>query len=121
MVAARLGEETDAERLDEASGREGARQRQQGRGDGKEKVHQSGSADIRKPWRSAWNASHSLANPFSGGSPEMASAPTRKHVAVHGIAPVKPPISSMFRVPEAAATLPAPRNSRPLNTAWFST
>jgi hypothetical protein len=51
----------------------------------------------------------------------MAMAPTRKKRAVQGIRLARPPISSIRRVPVAMTTPPAPRKSRPLNTAWFST
>ena len=64
-----------------------------------------------------WKTSHSEANPFSGGSAEIAPRPIRKKKAVHGIRLIRPPISSMLRVPVACSTDPAPRNSRPLKHA----
>ena len=73
------------------------------------------------PNRKAWKSSHSLTKPLRSGSPEIAAAPTRKKSAVHGIRLARPPISSMCRVPVATTTPPAPRNSSPLKSAWFST
>ena len=50
----------------------------------------------------------------------MATEPRRKHAAVHGMRFTSPPISSMFRVPVAWSTLPAPRKRRALKAAWFT-
>ncbi len=61
--------------------------------------------------------SHSLTNPFNGGSPEMATAPMRKQKAVVGIGRISPPSSSMFLVPVECSTDPAPRNKRHLKMA----
>ncbi|OQC57339.1 MAG: hypothetical protein BWX54_01190 [Verrucomicrobia bacterium ADurb.Bin018] len=51
----------------------------------------------------------------------MAAAPAKKASPVNGIRFSRPPSCSMLRVPVACATAPAPMNSRPLNSAWFST
>ncbi len=72
------------------------------------------------PGRSDWKSSHSLKNPFSGGRPEIATAPSRKHGPVQGRRRMSPPCRFMLRVPVAWSTEPAPRNSNPLNAAWFS-
>ena len=53
------------------------------------------------PPRSAWNTSHSETKPLSGGSAEMAAAPTRKNSAVRGMRLMRPPSSSMLRLPVA--------------------
>ena len=79
------------------------------------------SGDRWKPKRNAWKRSHSLTKPFRRGRPEMAAEPTRKNRAVHGMRFARPPMSSMWRVPVAITTPPAPRKSRPLKTAWFRT
>ena len=79
------------------------------------------SLDVWKPSSSDWKTSHSLTKPFRKGSPEMAMAPSRKNPAVHGIRRARPPMCSIWRVPQAATTPPAPRKSRPLNRAWFRT
>ena len=50
----------------------------------------------------------------------MAIAPIRKQKAVTGMGRMRPPISSMFRVPVECSTDPAPRNRRHLKIAWFS-
>ena len=65
--------------------------------------------------------SHSETKPFSGGSPLIATAPTRKRSAVRGIARASPPRRSMSRVPQACTTAPAPRKSSALKSAWFTT
>ena len=75
---------------------------------------------VPKPARSAWYVSHSLTKPFSGGRPEMATAPIRKKNAVAGMRRIRPPISSMLRVCVECTTDPAARNSRPLNMAWLN-
>ena len=72
---------------------------------------------IADPPSRAWNTSHSEAKPLSGGSAEIAHAPTRKKKAVRGIRLISPPISSMLRVPVACSTDPAPRNRSPLKHA----
>ena len=74
---------------------------------------------IADPPSSAWNTSHSEAKPLSGGSAEIAHAPSRKKNAVRGIRLISPPISSMLRVPIACSTEPAPRKSSPLKQAWL--
>ena len=79
------------------------------------------SLDVWKPSRSDWNTSHSLTKPFRKGRPEMAMAPSRKKPAVHGIRRARPPMCSIWRVPVAATTPPAPRKSSPLKRAWFRT
>ncbi len=77
------------------------------------------AASRRVFWKSAWNVSHSLTKPLSGGSAAIAAEPTRKQAAVHGIRLTSPPIASMLRVPVAWTTAPAPRKSSALNAAWF--
>ena len=74
----------------------------------------------RAPPMSVWKTSHSDAKPLSGGSAEIAAAPTKKQAAVRGIREMRPPNCSMFRVCVAYSTEPAPRNSRPLKHAWLS-
>ena len=69
---------------------------------------------------SAPNTTHSLTKPLSGGRPTMATEPTRNATAVSGIRRASPPSRSISRVPVARTTAPAPRNSRLLNSAWFS-
>ena len=64
---------------------------------------------------------NSLTKPLSGGRPQMATAPTRKQSAVHGIALARPPRWSISRVCVAWITEPALRKSRALNSAWFQT
>ena len=71
------------------------------------------------PGSSAWKSSHSLKKPFSGGSPAIATAPTRKQGPVHGIRWMSPPCRFMFRVEVAWTTEPAPRKSSPLKAAWL--
>ena len=73
--------------------------------------------DSRSFCSKAWKMSHSLTNPLSGGSPAMAMAPTRKHVAVHGCRLMRPPSNSMSRVPVPCSTPPAAMNSRLLKAA----
>ena len=70
---------------------------------------------------SDWKVSHSLTKPLSGGSAEIAAAPTRKVAAVQGMRWINPPSASRSRVWVACCTAPAPRNSSALNTAWLST
>src|SRR5439155_355379 len=70
---------------------------------------------------SAWNMSHSLTKPLSGGNPAIATAPTRKQAAVHGWRLISPPSASMSRVPVPCRTPPAAMKSRLLNAAWFTT
>ena len=69
------------------------------------------------PARSDWKIIHSLAKPLSGGRAAIAVDPTRKHRAVWGIRLMRPPISSMLRVPVACSTAPDPRNRSPLKAA----
>ena len=52
--------------------------------------------------------SHSLTNPFSGGSPEMAIAPIRKQNAVTGMRRIRPPILPCCACPVACSTAPRP-------------
>ena len=66
------------------------------------------TASRRMFWNSARNVSHSLTNPLSGGSAAIAAEPIRKQAAVHGIRLMSPPIASMFLVPVAWTTAPAP-------------
>ena len=66
--------------------------------------------------RMAWKLSHSETKPLSGGSAEIAVQPIRKTKAVCGMRWIKPPSCSMSRVPVAVKTLPAPKNSRLLNS-----
>ena len=44
---------------------------------------------------------------------------SRLSISLEGIRLINPPISSMFRVPVACKTAPAPRNNRDLKTAWL--
>ena len=74
----------------------------------------SGSAEPRKPYKNAWNVSHSLANPFRGGRPEIAIAPMRKNSPVHGIRRSRPPNCSICRVPVVITTSPAAEKQQPL-------
>ena len=39
---------------------------------------------VRNPWNSPWKISHSLTNPFSGGSAAMPSVPTKVITAERG-------------------------------------
>ncbi len=71
--------------------------------------------------RIAWNTSHSEAKPLSGGSAEMAAQPTSTNRPVAGMRFSRPPSFPRSRSPVAASTAPAPKNSRFLNSAWFST
>ena len=64
---------------------------------------------------------NSLTKPFNGGRPQMATAPTRKQSAVHGIVLARPPRWSISRVCVAWMTEPALRNSSALKSAWFQT
>ena len=66
--------------------------------------------------RMAWKISHSETNPLSGGSAEIATQPARNTTAVRGMRWISPPSCSMSRVPVALSTLPAPKNSRLLNS-----
>jgi len=67
------------------------------------------------------NTSHSLTKPLSGGSPQMATAPSANNPAVHGIGRHKPPRRLISRVPVACNTEPAPKNNSALNKPWFQT
>ena len=69
----------------------------------------------------AWKVSHSETKPFSGGSAEIATQPTRNAKAVFGMRWIRPPRCSMSRSPVAVSTAPAPKNSRLLNTEWLNT
>ena len=69
----------------------------------------------------AWKVSHSETKPFSGGSAEMATQPTRKAKAVSGMRWMSPPRCSMSRSPVAVSTAPEPKNSRLLNSEWLNT
>src|SRR3989344_1008188 len=66
-----------------------------------------------------WKTSHSEANPFKGGKADIAMDPMRKLTATNGILAANPPNFSMFRMPVALWTAPAPRKSRLLNSAWL--
>ena len=70
-------------------------------------------------WTSACSVSHSEAKPFSGGTPAIASAPTRKAPPVQGIRRSRPPRRSRSSEPTARSKLPAARNSSALKTAWL--
>ena len=79
-IRARHRQKADAERLDEAGGREPARQR--------EHADRRPACRSRLPGRgicapasSAWNTSHSDANPFSGGSAAIAAEPNAERAA----------------------------------------
>ena len=61
----------------------------------------------------------SLTNPLKGGSAEIEIAPMRNSRAVWGMRLIKPPISSMLRVPVALTTLPVVMKRRLLKMAWF--
>ena len=117
-LAARQRQERDAERLDEAGQRPGRGERERGQPEREHEVELRRA--IRTFCSSAWNVSHSLTKPLSGGSAAMATAPTRKHAAVHGMRFISPPSASMLRVPVACSTAPAPRKSRLLNAAWLT-
>jgi hypothetical protein len=64
---------------------------------------------------------NSLTKLFSGGRPQMATAPTRKPRAVQGIRRARPPSRSISRVWAEWMTEPALKKSRALNSAWFQT
>ncbi len=60
-------------------------------------------------------------NPDRKGTPEMASAPTRKTGKVTGRRFLRPPMRRMScSPPRAWMTLPAARNSRLLKKAWVT-
>ena len=65
--------------------------------------------------------SHSLTKPLSGGSPEIAAAPSANSPAVHGIVRHSPPRRLISLVPVACSTEPAPKKSSDLNNPWFHT
>ncbi len=77
-------------------------------------------AELPMPGSKDWKSSHSLTKPFRGGKPAMAREPIRKKSAVHGSRRIRPPSRFISRVCVAWSTDPAPRNSSPLNAAWFS-
>ncbi len=77
------------------------------------------NAGLPMPGSSDWKRSHSLTKPFSGGSPAMEREPVKKNAAVQGSRRIRPPSRFMSRVWVAWRTEPAPRNSSPLNAAWF--
>ena len=58
--------------------------------------------------------SHSLTNPFSGGSAAIATAPTMNKAPSTGKRRSSPPMRSRSWVPVAASRPPAPRNSNAL-------
>ena len=68
------------------------------------------------PPKRAMKVSHSLTNPFSGGSAAIDAAPMRKSKEVIGMRFVRPPSSSIFDVPVEYITDPAPVNKRFLNS-----
>ena len=70
-------------------------------------------------WKKAWKIMSSLTKPLNGGNAEMETAPIRKRRAVLGIRLIKPPISSMFRVPVALTIEPEVMKRRLLKMAWF--
>ena len=76
---------------------------------------------LATPGRKDWKSSHSLTKPLKGGSAAIESAPTRNAAAVHGIRLIRPPRRLRSRSPVACSTAPAPRKSRLLNAAWFTT
>ncbi len=51
----------------------------------------------------------------------MATAPTRKPAALHGIARANPPSRSICRVCAPCTTAPAAKNSSDLKMLWFQT
>ena len=63
---------------------------------------------------------HSDANPLSGGSPAIATAPIRNPPPVQGIRRTSPPRRSSSSDPTALSKEPAPRKSSDLNSAWFT-
>ncbi len=69
---------------------------------------------------SACSVSHSDAKPLRGGSPAIATAPTRKAPPVHGMRRSSPPSRSSSSEPTAFSNDPAPRKSSALNSAWFT-
>ena len=110
-AAARQRQKADAERLDEAGGRERAGQREQRAGDRKQKVDERLGRRAGTRDRNAWNVSHSLAKPLSGGSPEIATAPTRK------TAPSTASAAAGRRTPRSAACRSRRRRCRRPGTA----
>src|ERR1700684_4246160 len=52
---------------------------------------------VRKPWNSPWKISHSLTNPFSGGSAAIPSVPAKAITEALGIRCASPPSRSMSR------------------------
>ena len=54
---------------------------------------------VRKPWNRPWKISHSLTNPFSGGSAAMPSVPTKAITDERGRRWTSPPSRSMSLVP----------------------
>jgi len=69
---------------------------------------------VRNPWNRPWKISHSLTNPFSGGSAAMPSIPAKAITAERGRRWIRPPSRSMSLVPAACSVTPASRNSRVL-------
>ena len=80
---ARAAEEGDAEGLDETGRGESCGERKQRADRGDEELQAPGG--ICGLCRMAWKVSHSETKPFSGGSAEMATQPTRKVKAVSGM------------------------------------
>src|SRR5450759_4389728 len=70
-------------------------------------------------WKKAWKIMSSLTKPLKGGRAEIETAPIRKSMAVLGMRLIKPPISSMLRVPVALTMLPEVMKRRLLKIAWF--
>ena len=70
-------------------------------------------------WKNAWKIMSSLTNPLKGGNAEIETAPIKKRMAVLGMRLIKPPISSMLRVPVALTMLPLVMKRRLLKMAWF--
>ncbi len=71
------------------------------------------------PKKKAWSVSHSLTNPFNGGSAEMAIDPIKNAAAVQGMVLISPPNFSISCLPVALYILPAHKKRSPLNIAWF--
>ncbi len=67
--------------------------------------------------RNACSSSHSETNPFSGGKPAHASAPTSASHATHGMRWMSPPSLPRLRSCVACNTEPVARNSRLLKNA----
>ena len=115
-LAARLGQEGDAEGLDEAHGRQRAGQ---GQHRARQRKDQPPQAFARAEALQQGLIREPLADKAverrQGGDGDSANAESKS--AVSGIRLASPPISSMLRVWVECATAPAPRNNNPLNAA----